>query len=195
MILERMPDQEPQFFHLYWLNQETLERNYTGALERLDRIAVEVFQEEATFLPKTLLQAKIFSYSKQQTLALGYYEKARIFLEEKVRERPKSPAVHSSLSIAYAGLGRKEEAIREGKQAVELLPVSRDAFMGPAFVIGLAEIYTMVGEYDRSLNQIEHLLSIPSWFSVKELKLHPRWDPLRTHPRYKQILIKYSLDP
>ena len=191
-ILEKMPDQEPAFFHYFWLEQEMLERSHTEALERLDRIPVEVFQEEGTFLPKTLLQAKIFSYSKQHTLARGYYEKARIFLEEKVRERPKSPAVHSSLGIAYAGLGRKEEAIREGKLAVELLPISRDAFMGPTFLIDLAEIYTMVGEYDQALNQIEHLLSIPSWFSTNQLKLDPRWDPLRTHPRYKRILSKFS---
>ncbi len=191
-VLEKMPDREPAFFHAFWLNQEILERNYTEALKRLDRIPVDVFQEEGTFVPKTLLKAKIFSYSNQQMLARDDYEKARIFLEEKVRERPKSPTVHSSLGIAYAGLGRKEEAIREGKQAVELLPISSDAFMSPAFLVGLAEIYTMVGEYDQALSQVERLLSIPSWFAVNDLKLDPRWDPLRTHPRYKQILEKYS---
>ena len=187
-ILEKMPDREPVFFHAFWLNQEILERNYPAALQRLERVPVEVFQEEGSFIPKTLAQARIFSFSNQPVRAREYYEKARILLEEKVKERPNSPTVRSSLGVAYAGLGRKEDAIREGKKAVELLPISRDAFMGPTFVAGLAEIYTIAGDYDQALTHIEHLLSIPSWFAANDLKLDPRWDALRALPRYKKIL-------
>ncbi|MCI0601450.1 protein kinase [bacterium] len=192
MILEKMPDREPAFSQFYWTNQETMERNYTAALERLDRTPVELFQEEGIFVPKTLAQARVYSFSKQEAIARTYYEKARSFLEEKALERPKSPAVHSSLGIAYAGLGRKEDAIREGKLAVELLPVSRDALIGDGYLQVLAEIYAMVGEYDQAFDQMDHLLSIPSWFSVNQLKLDPRWDPLRSHPRYTTVLAKYS---
>jgi tetratricopeptide (TPR) repeat protein len=89
----------------------------------------------------------------------------------------------ASLSVAYAGLGRKEDAIREAKAAIDLLPRSRDAFQGPAFLINLADVYCRVGEYDSALNQIEELLSIPCWFSVSFLKLSPTYDPLRNLPR------------
>jgi len=190
-VLEKMPDEEPAFSQRFWVEQEILERNYSAALTRLDRIAVEVFQEEGLFLPKVLRRAEV-SFLKQEGQDREDYEKARIFLEEKVKERPKDSGVHSSLGIAYAGLGRKEDAIREGNLAVGLRPISRDAFTGPGPLLDLAAIYTRLGESEKALDQIEHVLSIPSWFSVNSLKLQPYWDPLRSHPRYKQIVGKYS---
>jgi tetratricopeptide (TPR) repeat protein len=169
-----------------------LERNYSAALARLDRIPVEIFQEESRFTPKTLMQAQVLSLAKQNAAAHNFYDQARIFLEEKSRERPKDAGVHSSLSHAYAGLGRKEDAVREAKLAVDLLPVSRDAFMGPQLLFELAEIYVQVGELDKALDMIDRVLSIPSWFSVEMLKIAPVYDPLRNLPRYKQIVEKYS---
>jgi serine/threonine-protein kinase len=191
-VLEKMPDSEPAFSNAFWFHQEFLERNYPAALARLDRIPVEVFQEESRFTPKLLLQADAELLLKQESAAREDYEKARIFLEAKINERPKDAAVHMSLSQTYAGLGRKEDAIREAKLAVDLLPVSRDAFVGPHCLTNLAEVYCRVGEYDKALDEIDHLLSIPSWFSVHELKISPWYDPVRNLPRYKQIVEKYS---
>ena len=101
---------------------------------------------------------------------------------------------NSALGIAYAGLGRKDEAIREGKKAVELYPVSKDADEGQSVVLDLAVIYTMVGEYEAALDEIEYLLSIPSETSVPWLRLDPIWDPLREHPRFQELLEKYAID-
>ena len=80
-----------------------------------------------------------------------------------VKKHPDDPRYHSSLGIAYAGIGQKDEAIREGKKAVELLPLSKDAAYGIPYAQDLAVIYTMTGEHNAALDQIEHLLSIPSW--------------------------------
>jgi serine/threonine-protein kinase len=191
-VLEKMPDTEPAFSNAFWFYQEFLERNYSAGLARLNRIPVEVFQEEGRFTPKVLMQADALLLMKQESAARDHYEKARIFLEAKIHERPNDPAVHMSLSQTYAGLSRKEDAIREAKLAVDLLPISRDAFVGPQCLINLAEVYCRVGEYDKALDEIDHLLSIPSFFSVHELKLSPWYDPLRNLPRYKQIVEKYS---
>ena len=192
IALEPMPEKEPVFYHGLWLRQEILERNYKDALDRLDHTNVDVFQEELRYIPKSLMRAEILSYMKQDALARASYEEARLFLEEKAKERPDDAAVHVSLGKAYAGLGRKEEAIREGKRAIELAPVSRDKMMAPNLLPRLAEIYTMVGEYDLALDQIEAVLSIPAWFSVQSFLVDPVWDPLRSLPRYKQIVAKYS---
>ena len=107
-------------------------------------------------------------------------------LESKITERPEDARFHSSLGIAYAGLGRKEDAILEGKLAVELLPVSKEALIGPSRVEDLARIYVMVGEFDAAIDQLEFLLSIPGKMSIPLLRLDPTWDPLRDHPLFKK---------
>ncbi len=107
---------------------------------------------------------------------------------------PGDHRIRRALGIAYAGLGRKEDAIREGRRAVELCPVSKDALQGPGVVWNLAVIYTMVGEYDAALEEIEYLFSVPSYMSVPWLRLDPSWDPLRDHPRFEALLEKYAID-
>ena len=74
---------------------------------------------------------------------------------------------------------------------MELYPVSKDKLDGPNVVQDLAVIYTMVGEHDSALDEIEYLLSIPSYCSVQDLRLDPIWDPLRDHPRFQRILREY----
>lgn len=194
-ILEAMPQKEPAFYNAFWLSQEIVERKYEAALDRLNRITIEVFQEEANFTPKSLLRADILSYMKKDSLARSEYEKAAIFLESQVKERPENAAVFAALGKAYAGLGRKEDAIREGKKAMEMLPLSVDKFMAPIYIVDMAEIHTKLGDLDQAFNEIEQVLSMPFSFSVKSLELLPTWDPLRSHPRYKQIITKYSSSP
>ena len=123
---------------------------------------------------------------------MAYYDSARITYEERVRDDRNDYAAHGNLGIAYAGLGRREEAIREGKLAVEILPLSRDALAGTGRILALAKIYAMVSEQDEAIDQLEVLLSIPSDISVPLLKIDPQWDPLREHPRFQALLEKYG---
>ena len=120
--------------------------------------------------------------------AKKYYDEARSILESKIEEQPEDARFHSSLGIAFAGLGRKEDAIREGKLAVELLPVTKEAINGLLKVKNLASIYVMVGEFDAAIDQLEYMLSIPASLSIPLLRLDPAWDPLRDHRRFKRLL-------
>ena len=86
----------------------------------------------------------------------------------------------------------KEEAIREGKRAVELLPESQDAFDGPEATAALAQIYAWTGERDQAFSLLDHLLIIPNGLTVPILKLDPVWDSLRTDPRFRALLDKYG---
>ena len=117
-----------------------------------------------------------------------YYTSAQTILESKIREDPNDARFHSSLGITYAGLGRKDDAIREGRLAVELLPVTKDAWIGSWRLEDLAHIYTMVGEYDLATEQLEYLLSIPCEVSIPLLRLDPIWDPLRDLPRFQKLI-------
>jgi tetratricopeptide (TPR) repeat protein len=176
-----------------WFSLDTLERQFEAALARLESTPHESFESQFGVIPKTLLLGFVYRQLDQAEKAHSAFEGARIVLEERLRQDPEDHRLHSALGIAYAGLGRKDEAIRKGKRGVELLPLSRDAHVGPDRVRDLALIYTMVGEPDAALDQIEQLLSIPANFSVPLLELHPQWDPLRAHPRYQEIVKKYAL--
>ncbi len=176
----------------WFLNK--LERNYESALGNLDSLLSDAEDSQWRFAPKALNYAELYDLLGQPERARSYYDTARIILEEKVQEHPEDPRFHASLGIAHAGLGSKEQAIAEGKRAVELLPMSKEAWRGYILLENLATIYVMTGEYESALDTIEYLLSIPGGVSVPMLRLDPLWDPLRDHPRFEHILKKYTGD-
>jgi Flp pilus assembly protein TadD len=124
----------------------------------------------------------------RQTLERASYDSARTILEKKVREQPDDGRFHSALGIAYAGLGRKEDALREGKLGVELLPISKEAWRGTYRVRDLAAIYTMVGEQSAALDLLEDLLARPSDLSGPWLRIDPTWAPLKNNPRFQKLI-------
>ena len=87
-----------------------------------------------------------------------------------------------------AKLGRKEDAVRAGERAVEMLPVSRDTLDGPFMLVRLAEIYAAVGETDRALDTLEQVAPLPNGPSYGELQLEESFDPLRNHPRFQKMV-------
>ena len=91
------------------------------------------------------------------------------------------------LGVIDAGLGRKEEALREGRRAVELLPVEKDATVGKAIVKYLAIIAAWIGDKDLACEQLAIAVRPPSFISYGTLKLQPFWDPLRGEPCFEEI--------
>jgi TolB-like protein/Tfp pilus assembly protein PilF len=190
-VLEQTPT-SIQALEIRWLTQELGERNYEAALERVARYPRPVIEGGAALGPKSLLECRCYFGMDEPERARDACDAARVFLEEAISERPDDDAAHSALGLAYALLGRKEEAIREGERAVALMPASKHAIRGPFRVTDLAIIYASVGEPEAALDRIEHLLSIPSGMTVARLRLEPYWDPLRDHPRFQEILEKYG---
>ena len=92
------------------------------------------------------------------------------------------------LGMIDAALGRKDEAIREGRRAVELLPLDKDSINGALAIEYLAVTYAWAGETERALEQLKHAATIPSDVSYGQLRLHPFWDPLRGDPRFEKIV-------
>ena len=139
-------------------------------------------------MPKEFYIGWIFKLMGEPAKARRHFENARAMLEEKVRKSPDDYRVHVASGWVYAHLGLADEALREGREAVDLLPVSLDAIFGPDYLEDLAEIYTIAGEYDEALEILEHLLEIPCWTSIGALRFHRVWDPLREHPRFKALV-------
>ena len=113
---------------------------------------------------------------------------ARIEMEKIMREQPDYAQVLCVLGMSDAALGHREDAIREGRRAVELLPVTKDAMAGRAVLTNLAIIYAWTGEKDLALKQLEDLLPNYGLLSYGQLRLHPFWDPLRGDPRFEKLV-------
>jgi serine/threonine protein kinase/Flp pilus assembly protein TadD len=167
---------------------DVFDENYQEALAQLSSGTLEAFGTQFYFIPKAQLYAQIYGLMGDRQLEQAHYESARNILETKAQEQPEDSRLHSALGIAYAGLGRKEDAIREGKRGMELLPVSKEAWRGPHRVEALAKIYVMVGEFDEAVEKLEFLLSRPGEISIPLLRLDPTWKPLHKYQRFIELL-------
>jgi serine/threonine-protein kinase len=184
--LEHISLPEMSFF-ITLITLDVYDGKYQEALGKLSDIS-ESTDDQYFFIPNALRRAEIYSYMNKEELAKKYYDEAQNILEARIQERPKDERFHSSLGIAYAGLGRKDKALREGRLAVEMLPVSKEAMRGLSRIKDLARIYVMTGEYNAAIDQLAFLLNRPSKMSVHLLQLDPTWDPLHDHPRFKKLL-------
>jgi serine/threonine-protein kinase len=187
-IMDAAPRNEDPFylFHRIWV--DVYARDFQQALERIDTGPVEVFKLQEYLYPRPMLRAWIQHLEGRSGAARASWEEARGLLEAEVRENPEDGRAHSALGIIYAGLGRKPEAIREGRAALAAPSSSQDDFSLTASHLQLAWIYTMTGDQEAALDEIELLLRRPSTLSVPLLRTDPRWDPLRSNPRFRRLV-------
>jgi tetratricopeptide (TPR) repeat protein len=193
-VLEALPDTAGGWERWAWFWQEMYEGRYDDAIGRLESTTDGWIRLKMWARPNSLFAAQAYELLGEPELARRSYEISRSLLEPEVLASPEDPRLRSSLGIVYAALGRKEDAIREGIRATELLPRSMDGFYYLPYVVDLAHIYTILGENEAALDQIEYLLSNPSWISAPFLEMDPRWDPLRDDPRFQTLLEKYEVE-
>jgi TolB-like protein/Tfp pilus assembly protein PilF/class 3 adenylate cyclase len=112
---------------------------------------------------------------------------ARATFERTTRDQPDYPQAWAYLGLTDAMLGRCSEAIREGKRACEVLPYTKDSWIGSTFTTYLAEIYATCGEKEMALQQLKISAELPTGVSYGELKQSPIWDSLRSDPRFEEI--------
>ncbi|HEY2626808.1 MAG TPA: tetratricopeptide repeat protein, partial [Candidatus Udaeobacter sp.] len=117
---------------------------------------------------------------------------ARAIEAKIIEEQPDYAPAWSMLGLLDAGLGHKADAMREGKRACELLPLSKDAWEAPSYIINLAIIYAWMGEKDLALEQLDLSARNPAGVSYGELKLEPYWDSLRGNPRFEKIVVSLA---
>jgi eukaryotic-like serine/threonine-protein kinase len=137
-----------------------------------------------------LAKARARHYRGDQRTARIYFDSAARVLEGRTRARPDDPALHAALGFAYAGLGRRDGAIREGLLAVEMRPSSKDTWYGVDMLRSLAVVYATLGEADLAVKQLRVLLSVPSWISIPWLRADPTWDPVRRDPGFQALITK-----
>jgi serine/threonine-protein kinase len=116
------------------------------------------------------------------------FVRAREEVAQKLTQQPKYAEALCVLGTIDAALNRKDDAIREGRLAVELLPVTKDSINGALVVQYLALIYAWTGEKALALDQLETAAKLPGYLSYGQVALDPLWDPLRDEPRFKIIV-------
>ncbi len=164
------------------------ERDYHTAEQVLAGHQVTQLNNDGFFVPKEWNEAIIARGLGDQAKANGKFLAARYRAEAGVRDRLQDGKSLVVLAEIDAALGRKEDALREGQHATELLPVTRDALIGAEIANRLAGIYTQVGMSNRALDDLEKASKLPGVVTYGSLKLDAVWDPLRGDPRFEKIV-------
>ena len=170
-----------------WLYVSLCERDPAAAAKAVAAIPATGISTDLNF-PRAYCEALLARARGDSAAAHTAFLAARIEEEKIAREQPDYGPVFTVLGLIDAGLGRKEEAMREGRRGVELLHISKNSIDGAELMKYLGVIFTWCGEKDLALEQIAATLRIPSTLSYGYLKLHPAWDPLRGDPRFEKIV-------
>jgi TolB-like protein/Tfp pilus assembly protein PilF len=143
---------------------------------------------DEAFVPREYCVGRTAWLFGNKELAQTALTAARGIFERTTREQPDYPQAWSYLGLTDAMLGRRSEAIQEGKRACEILPYSKDSWVGPTWINYLAAIYAWCGEKEAALEQLETSAKIPVGITYGELKQSPDWDALRGDPRFEKIV-------
>jgi TolB-like protein/class 3 adenylate cyclase/Flp pilus assembly protein TadD len=171
-----------------WVLLAFYERDKAAADRAIAMLPPEGYFAESVAFPPAWCKGVISRALGDNAAAQAAFTRARSEVAQIIRAQPDYPEQLSVLGTIDAALGRKEEAIREGRRAVELLPVTQDSLTGSLLAVNLAVIYTWTGEKELGLEQLEMSTRVPSIVNYGTLRLHPFWDPLRGDPRFDKIV-------
>jgi eukaryotic-like serine/threonine-protein kinase len=177
---------ESHEFALFSFMISYFEGSYDRAMEAVSKAGET--NTQFVFIPPALRRATVETFLGNPAKARPFFNEARIDLEQRVASHPEDERYHSALGIACAGLGRKEDAIKEAERGVALLPVGKDAWRGTHRLTDLAQVYMMVGEQEKAVDLLERLLSIPSEISKPVLRRDPTWKALEGNKRFRSLV-------
>jgi TolB-like protein/tetratricopeptide (TPR) repeat protein len=179
---ESAPDVAAQWFYL-----ALCERDQAAIAQALAALPPTGTSVDLNF-PLSFCKGLAARVKGDESAARTAFLQARSEVNKTVNKQPNYGPGYSVLGLTDAALGRKEDALREGRHAIELLPITKDSIDGAELVKYLAVIYAWCGEKNLAIEQIGATLRIPSTLSYGNLKLHPYWDPLRGDLRFESIV-------
>jgi tetratricopeptide (TPR) repeat protein len=172
-----------------WLQCALAERDAAAATDASIAAAGDRIElGNDVFCNRSFVEGVIARMAKDDEKARLAFTAARAEQEKIVLAQPNFGPQWCVLGLIDAALGRKKEALREGRHAVELLPVEKDALRGPVMIKYLAMIAGWAGDKDLACEQLARVIDPPSPVTYGELKLKPEWDPLRGDPRFEKIV-------
>lgn len=188
VLEQRESPEDPDVFYRLAFRCAMAERDSATVNRVLALIPPAGLPEDNSIYPREWFVAVAARAFNDTSAARSAFGAARAVAEKLVREQSDYGPAWSLLGRIDAGLGRKAEAIREGRRACELLPPSKDAVIGAPLVTNLAAIYAWTDEKDLALEQLAVSAQLPNGVHYGELKLDPQWDSLRGDPRFEKIV-------
>jgi len=174
-----------------WFNCALAERDPAAARDALMALGENNFGMDISQFSEfrhSFGEALIARMMQDETKAREAFIAARAEQQKSVEAQPNYGPALSALGLVDAALGRKEQALQEGRRAIELLPMDKDSINGIAVIEYLAIIAAWVGEKDLAFEQLETAVRLPNTLSYGQLKLLPYWDALRDDPRFEKIV-------
>jgi TolB-like protein/Tfp pilus assembly protein PilF len=194
-ILSEDPNAAPVLI-VHWLFLALYERDPATAQRALDAMPEGGCNEESIPFPCNWWKGLVARIRGDEPTARDAFTNARKELEQTLRSQPNYAQALCALGVVDAALGNKEDAIREGERAVELMPVSKSAIDGSMLTQYLAVIYAWTGDKDCAIERLAAAVKLPaSHLSYGHLRLNPLWDPLRGDRRFEAIVASLAPKP
>jgi TolB-like protein/Tfp pilus assembly protein PilF len=175
-----------------------MNRDYDEASRWLEKSARETLNDaglggmaasiDGYSFPRSWYEALIARGRGDERTAQQALVKARAIVSADLRQWPDDAKTNMMLALVDAALSRREDAVKAGRRAAELLPISRDAFDGPAIATNLAVVYAQVGEHDLAFEQLGPARKLPNGPTRAMLRVEPEWEPLRADSRFEKLL-------
>jgi len=171
-----------------WLTLALCEHDFGTASRALAALGNNSVHVDNISLSPAFARGLVARAQGDRIAADAAFSEARTKQEKLVRDQPDYAPGLCVLGLIDAALGHKEDALREGRRAIELLPITKDSINGALMVQFFAINCAWAGEKDLALEQLRIATQNPSFVNYGELKLHPYWDPLRGDPRFEKIM-------
>jgi hypothetical protein len=172
----------------YLLFVAMVDRDRTAAERAIALLPPQGIGNDSVVFPISFWKGFVARQHRDSAAAAEAFLAAREQIDRIVHEQPDYGPALCVLGVIDAGLGKKEEAVSEGRRACDLLPVAKDCVNGVHMLSFLSVIYAWTGEKELALEQLKSSLQYPGTLSYGQLQLHPWWDPLRGDPRFEQVV-------
>jgi tetratricopeptide (TPR) repeat protein len=189
--IEKIRQQDPTALQRVadtWLTCALAERDAGAAAKALESLGDNQYSNDAVLFPRSFAEGLIARLAENDSAARSAFSTARAEQEKIVQTQPNYGPPLCVLGLIDAALGRKEDALREGRHAAELLPVAKDSINGAHMIEYLAMIAAWIGDKDLACEQLGNATRLQGSLSYGQLKLMPLWDPLRGDPRFEKIV-------
>ena len=172
------------------VHTEILAREFDRAGALIDESRSPALGElQFFYYPPDLLRGRVLAFAGDTAGSRAAYESAVRVLESQRQVLPDDERLVGALGLAYAALGRRDEALAEARRAVDIMPLEREFWRGTHRQEELARVYARLGETEDAIDMLETLLSQPGELSAALVRLDPEWDSLRGNQRF-QVLVE-----